>query len=352
MIPGFPTDKAKDRTGLHPLRPLLRQSQRRSMSPTRAPGDATDQTQERRSREMDSVERDLVARLYVAGGPDRRHVQCPWVGFPGDHHRPAQPHRRGQRKRDGHALCDNLDQQRLGRQWGPTPTRSWKITDALGDTSLPTNEFLFSVFDGPQAGLRYGGVAFAAAPEPSTWAMLLLGFAGPRLRGLSKAVGSVTRLIKLASTIRGVASWRLPQLEGRGARAAGTAQALHFRDCARSRPAGLAPIDVIASANTPARRACRSRSPQGRPGRCGGSEDSLSPLGRRWSAIGRLRDARPCGRASADRMRGLRAPAGSSRCHAAAGATSAAMRSPSSASATSSSNVVCKLSQKRGLLPK
>jgi hypothetical protein len=58
-----------------------------------------------------------------------------------------------------------------------------KITDALGDTSLPTNES-FSVFDGPQAGLRYGGVAFAAAP--STWAMLLLGFGGLGFVGYRK----------------------------------------------------------------------------------------------------------------------------------------------------------------------
>lgn len=57
----------------------------------------------------------------------------------------------------------------------PIRTRSVKITDALGDKSLPTCE-TFSVFDGPAAGLHYGGVAFAA-PEPSTWAMLLLGFA-------------------------------------------------------------------------------------------------------------------------------------------------------------------------------
>ena len=50
------------------------------------------------------------------------------------------------------------------------------INDVIGDTSLPTAED-FSVFDGPQFGVRYGGVAFAA-PEPSTWAMLAIGFAG------------------------------------------------------------------------------------------------------------------------------------------------------------------------------
>ncbi len=68
---------------------------------------------------------------------------------------------------------------------GADPNEIVKITDALGDTSLPTGEN-FSVFDGPVAGLRYGGVAFAAAPEPSTWAMLLLGFGGLGFVGYRK----------------------------------------------------------------------------------------------------------------------------------------------------------------------
>jgi hypothetical protein len=69
---------------------------------------------------------------------------------------------------------------------GADPNEIVEITDALGDTSLPTNES-FSVFDGPQAGLRFGGVAFAAAPEPSTWAMLLIGFAGLGFAGYRRA---------------------------------------------------------------------------------------------------------------------------------------------------------------------
>jgi len=68
---------------------------------------------------------------------------------------------------------------------GADPNEIVKITDVLGDTSLPTSE-KFSVFDGPDAGLRYGGVAFAAAPEPSTWAMLLLGFGGLGFVGYRK----------------------------------------------------------------------------------------------------------------------------------------------------------------------
>ena len=68
---------------------------------------------------------------------------------------------------------------------GADPNEIVEITDALGDTtSLPTSES-FSVFDGPVAGVRYGGVAFAA-PEPATWAMLLVGFAGLGFAGCRK----------------------------------------------------------------------------------------------------------------------------------------------------------------------
>lgn len=67
---------------------------------------------------------------------------------------------------------------------GADPNEIVEITDALGQTSLPTSRS-FSVFDGPEAGLRYGGVAFAA-PEPATWGMLLLGFAGLGFAGYRK----------------------------------------------------------------------------------------------------------------------------------------------------------------------
>jgi len=67
---------------------------------------------------------------------------------------------------------------------GADPNEIVEITDVLGDKSLPTSE-KFSVFDGPEAGLRYGGVAFAT-PEPSTWAMLLVGFAGLGFAGYRK----------------------------------------------------------------------------------------------------------------------------------------------------------------------
>jgi len=61
---------------------------------------------------------------------------------------------------------------------GADPNQIVMITDSLGATTLPNGES-FATYAGPEAGLRYGGVAFAsAAPEPSTWAMLILGFAG------------------------------------------------------------------------------------------------------------------------------------------------------------------------------
>jgi hypothetical protein len=59
---------------------------------------------------------------------------------------------------------------------GADPNQIVTITDSLGSTTLPNGE-VFQTYDGPQAGLRYGGVAYAT-PEPSTWAMLILGFAG------------------------------------------------------------------------------------------------------------------------------------------------------------------------------
>lgn len=59
---------------------------------------------------------------------------------------------------------------------GADPNQIVDITDVLGVTTLPKNES-FSVFDPAELGLRYGGVAFAT-PEPSTWVMMLLGFAG------------------------------------------------------------------------------------------------------------------------------------------------------------------------------
>jgi len=67
---------------------------------------------------------------------------------------------------------------------GADPNEIVTITDLIGATSLPGESF--SVFDGPQFGLRYGGVAFAA-PEASTWAMMLAGFAGLGFAGLRRA---------------------------------------------------------------------------------------------------------------------------------------------------------------------
>jgi hypothetical protein len=59
---------------------------------------------------------------------------------------------------------------------GADPNEIVDITDTLSSTSLPGSE-QFSVLDGPQYGVRYGGVAYAV-PEPSTWALMLMGVGG------------------------------------------------------------------------------------------------------------------------------------------------------------------------------
>ncbi len=61
---------------------------------------------------------------------------------------------------------------------GADPNGVVAITDRLAATSLPSTE-AFTTFAGPQYGVRYGGVAFAAAvPEPATWTMMLIGMGG------------------------------------------------------------------------------------------------------------------------------------------------------------------------------
>ncbi len=60
---------------------------------------------------------------------------------------------------------------------GADPNEVVMLTDRLGATSLPAGD-VFTTFAGPQYGVRYGGVAFAAAvPEPSTWALMIVGVA-------------------------------------------------------------------------------------------------------------------------------------------------------------------------------
>jgi hypothetical protein len=67
---------------------------------------------------------------------------------------------------------------------GADPNQIVTITDNLAALTLPTSES-FSVLDAAQAGQRYGGVAYAV-PEPSTWALMGLGFAGLGLGSLRR----------------------------------------------------------------------------------------------------------------------------------------------------------------------
>ncbi len=60
---------------------------------------------------------------------------------------------------------------------GADPNQIVTITDRLRDTTLPAGAS-FTVLAGSEAqyGVRYGGVAFAAAvPEPASWAMMIVG---------------------------------------------------------------------------------------------------------------------------------------------------------------------------------
>ncbi len=66
-------------------------------------------------------------------------------------------------------------------------TYLYGITDVLGATSAATGE-TFTELEMAPADTTFKGVAFApAAPEPSTWAMMLLGFAGLGFAGYRRA---------------------------------------------------------------------------------------------------------------------------------------------------------------------
>jgi hypothetical protein len=74
---------------------------------------------------------------------------------------------------------------------GADPNQIVTITDSLAATSLPGSE-TFAVLDAAQAGLRYGGVAYAV-PEPSTWVLMGLGFAGLGLASYRQARKAAVR---------------------------------------------------------------------------------------------------------------------------------------------------------------
>ncbi|HLH96519.1 MAG TPA: PEP-CTERM sorting domain-containing protein [Xanthobacteraceae bacterium] len=72
---------------------------------------------------------------------------------------------------------------------GADPNEIVQITDVLSDKTLPNETF--SVLDGPEYGLRYGGVAFAATtPLPSAWTMMLIGLVGLGFVGFRRRRGS------------------------------------------------------------------------------------------------------------------------------------------------------------------
>ena len=68
-----PDRPRQDGAGLHAIRPLLRQPDD-ALCRRRGHGRRDRSARPRRAGEMDAVGWDVVARLYVAGGPDRRHL--------------------------------------------------------------------------------------------------------------------------------------------------------------------------------------------------------------------------------------------------------------------------------------
>jgi hypothetical protein len=74
---------------------------------------------------------------------------------------------------------------------GADPNEIVAITDTVSNTTLPSSES-FTVLDGPQYGVRYGGVAFNGVPEPASWALMLIGVAslGGAMRSRRRAVAA------------------------------------------------------------------------------------------------------------------------------------------------------------------
>ena len=175
VLPGFPTDPGQETgTELHAVRPVLRQPDTLYVA-DEGSGDAIDQTQHAGLEKWSLVkgtwtldytlQSNLIGDSYSVAGWNYTETV---TGL-----------RNLTAKFDGNGditfWATTATSSGSGDN-GADPNQIVEITDVLRDTTLPTNE-AFSVFDPAKAGLRYGGVAFAA-PEPSTWAMMALGFVG------------------------------------------------------------------------------------------------------------------------------------------------------------------------------
>jgi hypothetical protein len=183
ILPGFPTDSAKTGPNFTPFGLFFANSTTLYVA-DEGTGDATDQTENAGLEKWTlsdgtwsldyTLQAGLIGDMYSVPGWDFEETTTGLRNLTGE----VNPNGTVTFFATTSTSSDSGDN-------GADPNEIVKITDVLGDTSLPTNES-FSVFDGPQAGLRFGGVAFAAAPEPSTWAMLLIGFAGLGFAGYRK----------------------------------------------------------------------------------------------------------------------------------------------------------------------
>jgi PEP-CTERM motif len=182
ILPGFPTDSAKKGPDFTPFGLFFANSTTLYVA-DEGTGDATDQTENAGLEKWTlsdgtwsldyTLQAGLIGDMYSVPGWDFEETTIGLRNLTGEVNANGTV-----------TLFATTSTSSLSGDNGADPNEIVKITDVLGDTSLPTSES-FSVFDGPQAGLRFGGVAFAA-PEPSTWAMLLLGFAGLGLAGYRK----------------------------------------------------------------------------------------------------------------------------------------------------------------------
>jgi hypothetical protein len=182
ILPGFPTDSAKTGPNFTPFG-LFFANPTTLYVADEGTGDATDQTENAGLEKWTlsngtwsldyTLQAGLIGNMYSVSGWDFEETTIGLRNLTGEVNANGTV-----------TLFATTSTSSLSGDNGADPNEIVKITDALGDTTLPTSE-PFSVFDGPQAGLRFGGVAFAA-PEPSTWAMLLLGFAGLGFAGYRK----------------------------------------------------------------------------------------------------------------------------------------------------------------------
>jgi hypothetical protein len=183
ILPGFPTDSAKTGPNFTPFGLFFANSTTLYVA-DEGTGDATDQTENAGLEKWTlsdgtwsldyTLQAGLIGDMYSVPGWDFEETTIGLRNLSGEVNANGTV-----------TLFATTSTSSDSGDNGADPNEIVKITDVLGDTSLPTSES-FSVFDGPQAGLRFGGVAFAAAPEPSTWAMLLIGFAGLGFAGYRK----------------------------------------------------------------------------------------------------------------------------------------------------------------------